>query len=747
MKNRFGLFLSTNLIKWITFGFIIIGINAIEQLVTQQSPSQSNQTSSQDSTSTPSKPTNQRLFLLLVDGMPYRIATNSQMMPNLVRLQKQSATAKVTTTFEAYSSSAIRAAFSGTSQNSIFDVINNFKHDNALHINSIFTDLKKDSIAVSIYSDGHFNQFGNVFTNKYHRYENEYYTDTDKRIPLEAFTYFKTSSTPFVIAHYETTDWAGHEFGTVVPEYIKTYQHIDSLIGEFAHNLADNEHLIIVGDHGMNEQGEHKTGMDIPTYLSITGNLVYAGTDLGTIPITQVKDIIALVFNTPLNPYQSPIKNLLPAFRVNPDSLHIQNTPLHFAQSPSLIQVVVLVLLLFSAAIYGISFSAKPLDALTFIPLLLLFFGVLATTLSIQISLFLAAILFFLYINKKTVPFQFPYSVFIVSLLTALISFFAQKLGLVKTSPAAFLLIFVLLFMLFQKQWKIKLKTRLLLFIGVLILLFISIPYRPSLSSIQHFAPNGMLEIILIYAIGILSKSLIYFRDVRSLKAGIFPLLGLIISLLPELQAVNATQFSEQAYFIIFACLCALGFILTKSSTDYAEIRKSSLLTLLFLLLYHTYQIPIYHYFFFDISIATLYLMFHYLKPDLSKKNQTFLSSSILLSAILLSSATLVNATTNGIEWKFLYNWFNAVYVEKNIWVFFPIILTKFLIPILIIKHVFKNYLNQEIISYTNKNGSLLFMLILILSVFDYGISADKIFFNTTIELFLTNFISFIFLF
>lgn len=724
----------TRLTKWITLCFIIAGIFAIERLVTQ---STTIDFSNNDSFSALTKPTNQRLFLLLVDGMPYRTATDSLLMPNLVRLQKQSAFAKVNTTFEAYSSSAIRAAFSGTSQNSIFDVINNFKHDKALHIKSIFTDLKKASIDVSIYSDGHFNQFGDVFTNSYQRLEGEYYTDTDKRIPLLAFNDFQLSSTPFVIAHYETTDWAGHQFGTESAEYNRTYQHIDSLIGVFSKQLKSNEHLIVVGDHGMNELGEHKTGMNIPTYLSLTGNLIHKNTDLGTFNITQVKDIIAIVFNTPINPYQSPIKNLLPGFTINPDNLNIQAKSLNTTKSFPWLKLSFLILFLMGFAIYGISESTHKLD---FIPIVFLFLGVLSTSILIQIGLLLVALLSFYFIRQKN--FQFSYSLFLVGFATVLLTYITQKLGFVKTSPAAIFLILSLLSLLFQKQLKLHQKNAYLILVGVGFLLFISLPYRFSAKSISIFAPIGMTEIILIYAIGILSKAFIYFKDTRSLKAGIFPLFGLIISLLPELQAVNSSPFSEKFYFILFGTISLLGLSLSFKYTNLTELRKSTLLTLLFLLLYHSYQIPIYHYFFFDISLATLYLFLGKLKS-----NHKVVISSILLSAVLFGSATLINATTNGIEWKFLYSWFDAVYVEKNMWLFFPIILLKFLIPVLIIKQVFKPFLNQDIISFTIKIGSNLFVLSLILFVIDYGIMADKVFFNTSIELFLTNVISLLFLF
>ncbi|MEX0679797.1 MAG: alkaline phosphatase family protein [Balneolales bacterium] len=690
-----------------------------------------------------------KVFVLVVDGLAYRTAMDPMIMPHLAEMRQTGSFAQVKTTYEAYSSSALRAAFSGTSQNTILGVVNNFSHRN-VNIQSIFTEIQHAQLQTAIYSNGHFNQFGNVFLDKYHRFEGEEYLDADKRNPKTAFEYFKAGEADLVIAHFEMTDWAGHEYGTLAEEYRNVHTHVDSLIGVFHHSLDQEELLMVMGDHGLSERGEHKTGMDLPTYLSLTGKSYRKNVDLGLIDITLIRDFIALSMGLPINQYQSNIDFILPAFTRDIQELIFVSTAKNRTKSLdyalfigfllTFVLLFVIWLYLNHYQNYSISlYFVAGIMALVFSPAHWIYFQCIAHTiacvfiikryfieelsLKIIIPVVMAltvAILFSIFDISAVIYLIFSAAALVISLfgvhnlskkgiatddlfimlslvILAIFPAYLQKTGFIKFSPigAYGLFICIMIFVIHFRTF-VTIKTGLWMATAGLGLLLLVSPYRWSETPAMLFSPQNVMEIIFLYAAGMISKLYIYSRQANNGSDYIIGAVALTVVIIPELMAINVFTSFPDKYYYLFFCVAFLFSYRYGLKNGRKYISEISLISLLFLLLYHLIQIPIYSYFLFDIAVASFLLISNVIFRLPDHAIRYAYSNLFPLVSIIIASSILIIGTQNGMEWRFLFQWFSAAIVEKYIVFFLPLILLKFLIPVYLLNVCTRRYLLSD---------------------------------------------------
>tara|TARA_R110002096_G_scaffold329006_2_gene523009 strand:+ start:340 stop:2748 length:2409 start_codon:yes stop_codon:yes gene_type:complete len=734
------------------------------------------------------------LFVLLIDGLAYRTAMDSTIMPNLNKLRRHSSYSKVKTTFEAYSSSAIRTAFSGSEQNSVFGVLNNFAHQKT-NIKSIFSDINDAGLSAAVFSDGHFNQFGEVFIDKYHRDENENYFEKDKKIPAEAITLFNQHNFDVVVAHYETTDWIGHEFGTLLPEYKNAHTTIDSIVGDFYKSLRPTDKLLIMGDHGLNELGEHKTGMDLPTYLSLTGKSYNKDVEFGTINIASIRDVIALSLGLSVNTYHSNIDAVLPAFSMSIDSseyssssdiLKKQPNHIHFifflahfvalfliwieinaGKSIKLIGYFSLALAAFyftssfaipillaievgilvylykkriSETLHSSSFLVNSVLPLCFAIIVGLFpfSGALNTPLFITINLglvVLSALIMLAY--SKTRYTQTDLLIAFLFTLLAVATPFLQKTGFIKhTSFSLGIILLALYPLIISMKSKTSFNSKGLLTVLILISVLLISPYNWTSKVPLLFTPDNFFQIISIYTIGILCKLYLYLKKGTNFREIGFSFFSLGIVLIAELRALDTIFYLPEHIIFAGSVLLFLVIYVVAKKKSQSFYQNTALLTVLFLLLYHTIKVPIYQYFIFDLCLIYLIKISNYFHQN-SNKYAFNVANVIPILGVIISASVFVIWTANGIEWRFLYEWFSSVTVEKNVIYFVPFIFAKLLIPLSIIKvliHKFnplQAYNSQKVSLYLGTYFTVLVASYLVLS---YSTN-DIIFFKTVAEI------------
>jgi hypothetical protein len=231
------------------------------------------------------------VLILLVDSWRHETALDSAIMPTVARLSRMGASGKIETVFEGFSIPAIRAEFSGTAPTQLMNLIRNF-HFRALPIESAFLDASRIGKRSLVVGDEPFTQFGPFLEKRLPDAPTLDMYGRDRLRPEIALDAYRTGSWDLVVCHYETADWRAHELGIHAPRYAETFAYVDSIIAEFARSRRPGDYLLVFGDHGHNERGEHKTGLYIPTHGLFIGPDIRPGVVFPSLDASDVRFIV-----------------------------------------------------------------------------------------------------------------------------------------------------------------------------------------------------------------------------------------------------------------------------------------------------------------------------------------------------------------------------------------------------------------------------------------------------------------------
>lgn len=246
------------------------------------------------------------VFVLFVDSLRFETAMDPAIMPALAALRATGTSARMNTVYQGHTVPAMRAIFTGGSPSGVFNVFTDFSRTN-LRLASLFSELHAAGRRSAAWSSGQFNQFGEVLDTRFvHPFAGadrggDPMADRDRRRVAAALDLLAEGRHALIVAHIEFTDYAGHQFGIHRPEYAGYFRAADALIAEAARRVPPGAALAVLGDHGHDERGAHKAGLDIPTIAVFRGSAFRAGFDLGTIEITHSGYFLHAALRQPLN--------------------------------------------------------------------------------------------------------------------------------------------------------------------------------------------------------------------------------------------------------------------------------------------------------------------------------------------------------------------------------------------------------------------------------------------------------------
>jgi hypothetical protein len=235
-----------------------------------------------------------RVFVLVIDSLRYQTAISPELMPQLSALRARSTFARVTPTRDAVTVPCLRAAFTGRDRTRVFGFVENFLKGNA-GLESLFTQLAQAGRSASVYSDGAFDQFGDrgiarlsngdpVAEGGESEDRRDHVDEQNATVPLALADYL-AGKHDLVLMHVTYTDHVAHEVGVGAPLYKDRYLAADALVAQLDRALPASATLVVMGDHGHDAQGRHAVGLDVPTYALYRGPRFAAGLDLGTVSI------------------------------------------------------------------------------------------------------------------------------------------------------------------------------------------------------------------------------------------------------------------------------------------------------------------------------------------------------------------------------------------------------------------------------------------------------------------------------
>ncbi|MBX9929298.1 MAG: alkaline phosphatase family protein [Gemmatimonadaceae bacterium] len=259
-------------------------------------------------------PARGRVLMVILDGLRYETSMDSVTMPTLARLRRSGASARVETVFEGFSIPAMRAAFTGRADAQLINVIRNFRV-RALPTASLFTELESDGRHAVVIGDDAFVQFGRALSQHVPPESvGDQYARDAAREPL-AMRMYRDSSWSLVILHINSTDWRAHEYGIARAEYRAAYAAVDSVVARVASARRPEDHLVVMGDHGHDPRGEHKTGLDLPTAAIIVGPRASVGAVAAPLPIAAMHPVLAHLLGLPVVASPALVSRLSVLFR------------------------------------------------------------------------------------------------------------------------------------------------------------------------------------------------------------------------------------------------------------------------------------------------------------------------------------------------------------------------------------------------------------------------------------------------
>lgn len=248
----------------------------------------------------PDHPGNPRVFVLLVDSLRFATAIDPEQMPHLAAMRDRAMHAKLLSSRDAVTVSAIREMFTGRERFLAFGFVRDFLTGRE-SAESLFTQTKSASIGTRVYPPYAFVQFGDDLSLEM---ADDNVADRDaaqqNRWVMQGLERFTSGEVPFVIAHIVYSDRIAHDHGVHAQVYRDTMRSVDDLIAAVDAQIADGDTLVVTGDHGHTDDGRHSLGLDVPSFALYRGPGFRSGTDLGTVPITAHRYFMSWGLELPL---------------------------------------------------------------------------------------------------------------------------------------------------------------------------------------------------------------------------------------------------------------------------------------------------------------------------------------------------------------------------------------------------------------------------------------------------------------
>jgi hypothetical protein len=250
-----------------------------------------------------------RVFVFFVDSLRYQTAVSPALMPYTARLRERGVYARVIPTRDAVSVPCLRAAFTGRDRTRVFGFVANFIKGNA-GIESLFTELAAAGRRGAVYSDGAFDQFGDIGIDRLGNGDpvSEDGDSEDRRDHVDeqnatlpaALADYLSGRHDLVVMHVTYTDHVAHEVGIAAPLYAQRFATADQLVARLDRTIPATDTFVVMGDHGHDPQGRHSLGLDVPTFALYRGPRFTAATDLGTISMTDHRYLMGYALGLPL---------------------------------------------------------------------------------------------------------------------------------------------------------------------------------------------------------------------------------------------------------------------------------------------------------------------------------------------------------------------------------------------------------------------------------------------------------------
>jgi hypothetical protein len=209
-----------------------------------------------------------RLFIYFIDAFRFKYAINPEVMPFLNSLLQEGIWGKVQPCLTNMTVHCVEAAFSGIDRSSLLSFGEDFHPKKSKNIHSWIHQMAARGYKVGAVSDYVIKTlYGDLLAAKYVYKKGASQLDLTRR----ALKYFNEKKFDVSLVHLLGAHDAGRTYGAKGHEYIDQLRESDDILKEVVESLGPDDTLLIFGDHGINDVGQHTYNTDTPTFYMYRG--------------------------------------------------------------------------------------------------------------------------------------------------------------------------------------------------------------------------------------------------------------------------------------------------------------------------------------------------------------------------------------------------------------------------------------------------------------------------------------------
>jgi hypothetical protein len=213
-----------------------------------------------------------RLFILFVDSLRFDYAMNARLMPTLNKLRESGALwGRVKPCLSNMTVHCVEAAFSGLDRSSVLSFAEDF-HPTSSADSQVWPHLMAawgytlraacNYVVYRLYADA----LADVFS-----VERGQPGADSESLAAKALAYFDQPDTTAAILYLFAPHDVGQMHGTVCPQFLREMTSADDILAQVLEHLKPTDSILVFGDHGMNDRGQHNYAQDVPTFYLYKG--------------------------------------------------------------------------------------------------------------------------------------------------------------------------------------------------------------------------------------------------------------------------------------------------------------------------------------------------------------------------------------------------------------------------------------------------------------------------------------------
>jgi hypothetical protein len=243
-------------------------------------------------------PSNARVFVYIIDSLRDDVARNPAIMPQLTALCQEGVSVQTRPGFNSSSAASLRDAFTGRENAAVLATVATFIRTDA-GVESIFHQMALAGRTSAAYSAGFFRQFGAGITREV-VLGLMTPPEAQEAHVLAAVEAMRSGEFDCVFGHLGYTDAVAHKEGTGTAKYLAAFRRADALIPLIRARLPPGTTLVVMGDHGHDQEGRHGIGLNVPTLAVYVGPHFRRGVDLGSTPIMSHRYLLSQALELPM---------------------------------------------------------------------------------------------------------------------------------------------------------------------------------------------------------------------------------------------------------------------------------------------------------------------------------------------------------------------------------------------------------------------------------------------------------------